>query len=426
MTKTKHNKLKPFELAFAGLLLAGTANATEGYFQNGVGARHKALAGAGSADGKDATAISLNPAGLVHADHELSIAASIFAPDRGFKGSGGPGFTPVGEFDGNETSFFVVPDVSYARPWGENGAIGLALVGNGGMNTDYAAITNPACGPGNGVFCGGKAGVNLTQAFIYGAYAHDFDGFSIGIAPVVAIQQFEAKGLGAFAPGSSDPANLTNNDTSTSTGFGLKLGGEMELAPNFRVAAAYQTEINMSEFDEYAGLFADGGDFDIPANYQLGVAYDFSENLTVMADYRHISYSDIGSIANFMAVPLPLGSNGGPGFHWKDVDAYKIGVEYEGQNGWTWRGGFATNNDPVTAEAVTFNILAPGVVTKHFTAGFEKDFEGQSLQVALMYAPEETVSGIELAGGMANPGRTIELRMNQFELTAGWTWKFGG
>ena len=154
---TKHNKLKPFGLAFAGLLIAGTASATEGYFQNGVGARHKAMAGAGSADAKDATATSINPAGLVHADHELSIAASIFIPDRGFTGSGGPGFTPVGEFDGNETSFFVVPDVSYARPWGENGAIGLALVGNGGMNTDYAAITNPACGPGNGVFCGGKA-----------------------------------------------------------------------------------------------------------------------------------------------------------------------------------------------------------------------------------------------------------------------------
>ena len=332
----------------------------------------------------------------------------------------------MGEFDGNETSFFVVPDVSYARPWGENGAIGLALVGNGGMNTDYAAITNPACGPGNGVFCGGKAGVNLNQAFIYGAYAHDFDGFSIGVAPVIAIQQFEAKGLGAFAPGSSDPANLTNNGSSTSTGIGLKLGAEMDLAPNFRVAASYQTEINMSEFDKYAGLFADGGDFDIPSNYQLGVAYDFSENLTVMADYRHISYSDIGSIANFMAVPLPLGSNGGPGFHWKDVDAYKIGVEYEGQNGWTWRGGLSTNNNPVTAEAVTFNILAPGVVTKHITAGFEKDFGGQSLQMALMYVPEETVSGIELAGGMANPGRTIELRMSQIELTAGWTWKFGG
>ena len=52
--------------AFALGLGIEAANATEGYFQNGIGARHKAFAGAGVADSRDATATTNNPAGLVH------------------------------------------------------------------------------------------------------------------------------------------------------------------------------------------------------------------------------------------------------------------------------------------------------------------------------------------------------------------------
>ncbi len=429
--KTPRSIVGPLGLACASLLIADVASATEGYFQNGIGARHKALAGAGVADANDPTTTPLNPAGLVDSEHGLDLALSLFAPNRGFTGSGGPGFTPSGEIEGNETSVFLVPDIAYSRAFGENGAIGLSLDGNGGMNTDYAAVTNPACAmPGlpapNGVFCGGEAGVDLVQAFVYAAYAHDFDGFSVGVAPVFALQAFEAKGLAAFGGITSDPANLTNNGQDVSTGFGLRLGAQFDVTDQFRIGASYQTEINMSEFDDYAGLFEGSGDFDIPANYQVGVAFDASEDLTVMLDYRHIAYGDIASIANPMTTPLPLGSAGGPGFGWDDVGSWKLGVEYDAGNGWTWRGGIASNDNPVPAGSATFNILAPGIVTQHYTAGFEKQInDNQSIQLALMYAPEDTVNGIEITPAGPNPGHNIELRMDQLELTVGWTIKFG-
>lgn len=420
----------PFGLVAASMIFAGTAGATEGYFQHGVGARHKALAGAGVADANDATAIAINPAGLVKAGHSLDVAVSLFAPDRGYTGTG-QGFTPSGSFNANDSEVFLLPDIAYARPFGEKGAIGIALNANGGMNTNYAAVPNPACAqPGmpasSGIFCGGSLGVDLMQAFITIGYAHDFGSFSVGVAPVFAIQSFEARGIAAFAGVSADPANVSDNGHDISTGFGLRLGAEWDVTDNFRVGATYQTEYNMSEFDDYAGLFADRGDFDIPASLQVGVAYDVSEQLTVMLDYRHMAYSDIGSVGNAGTVQAPLGAPGGPGFGWQDVEAWKLGVEYEAENGWTWRAGMATNNNPINAQNVTFNILAPGVVTQHFTAGFEKQVgENQSFQFAVMYAPEETVSGIEVTPFGANPFQNIELRMDQLELTAGWTWKFG-
>lgn len=417
-------------LAMAGVLFAGTAGATEGYFQNGVGARHKAMAGAGVADAKDATTIALNPAGLVDAGHELDLALSWFSPDRGYTGTG-QGFTPSGTIEGNETSFFLVPDIAYSRPVGAHGAFGFSLDGNGGMNTDYAAVDNPACAqpglPGtDGLFCGGESGVDLTQAFIYVAYAHEFGPVSVGVAPVFAVQAFEAKGIAAFGGVSSDPTALTNNDHDFSTGFGVRLGVNLDLAENFRVGASYQTEIDMEAFDDYAGLFASGGDFDIPQNFQVGVAFDVTDKLTVLADYRSISYSDVDAIANPQTAMMPLGADGGPGFHWSDVETVKFGLEYAGDNGWTWRAGYSNNNNPVPSDAVTFNIFAPGVVTNHFTAGFEKDLtEKQTLQAAFMYAPEETVSGIEITPFGPNPNQNIELYMKQYEVTVGWTYKFG-
>ena len=62
--------------------------ATEGYVVNGVGARKKALAGAGVASSKDATAASLNPAGLVNVESQINVSVSALKLNGGFSSSG--------------------------------------------------------------------------------------------------------------------------------------------------------------------------------------------------------------------------------------------------------------------------------------------------------------------------------------------------
>lgn len=413
-----------------GTMAATGAMATDGFFQYGFGARHKALGGAGTAAAWDATAMSINPAGLVHAGNELDLALSIFVPDRGFTGSGGPGFTPSGSVDGNETKGFPIPNVAYSRPMGENGAFGFSLYGNGGMNTDYAPVTNPACGSApfpapNGVFCGGNAGVNLNQAFISVGYAHDFGQWSFGIAPILAVQYFEGKGLLAFGGVTSDPTALSNNETEYSTGLGVRIGAEVEVSENVRLGASYQSEMDMSKFDKYAGLFADQGDFDIPQNLNIGIAADVTPNLTLMFDYRWLNYEGVNAVGNATTVPLPFGSTNGPGFGWDDVDSYKFGAEWRRDDEWTFRAGFSTGNNPIGPEDVTLNILAPGVTEQHFTGGFEKKFgDRHALEMGVMYAPESTVSGIEVTPQGPNPGHTIEIGMTQYEVTVGWKINF--
>ena len=129
---TKALKITTMAVAAASLV-ATSAIATDGMFGNGTGARNKALAGAGVANEKDATAMSLNPAGLVHSENQLNIAASLFSPLRENSGVQNRCFTTV-ESDSN---YFVIPNIAYSHRVDGNTVFGLSMYGNGGMNTDY-------------------------------------------------------------------------------------------------------------------------------------------------------------------------------------------------------------------------------------------------------------------------------------------------
>jgi len=98
----------------AGAMALSPASATEGYFQNGYGARQKALAGAGAADSRDATAAALNPAGLVHVGNEASIAASLFSPRSEVESPAFGGTVESG------SDFFVVPNLAASYRFAPN------------------------------------------------------------------------------------------------------------------------------------------------------------------------------------------------------------------------------------------------------------------------------------------------------------------
>ena len=413
---------------FVGLAsIAGNqAQATEGYFQNGYGPRQQALAGAGVADSRDAMALSLNPAGLVDVDPQFQIGASVFMPFRGYTATG-PGFVAPGTISSTE-NFFVVPNIAYSRTIDAESAWGVALFGNGGMNTNYKGVANLICGlfgAPPGVFCGGDAGVDLIQAFLSAGYARRFGNLSVGIAPVLAIQRFKAKGLSFFAPFSSDPANLTNRGYDWSFGAGVRAGVQLRLTNNVRLGVSAQTPIWMTNFDKYRGLFANHGEFDIPGNVTVGVAVDVMPMLTLMLDYKHIFYSSIASVGNSSQIPLPFGATNGPGFGWHDVDIIKIGAEWRVSPIWTLRVGYAHNTNPIRSTDVTLNILAPAVVTDHITGGFSyKITPASTIDFAATFVPKHSVSGIEVTPAGPNPARIITLAMRQYQFTGGWTYRF--
>lgn len=405
-------------------LLAGTvpALATEGYFPLGFGTIQRGQGGTGvGLAGQDAMSLAINPAAIAGMETQMNLGAEGFMPFRGYDATG-TGFAAPGAIDSGR-EFFLVPNFGYIRPLG-NGTLGINVYGNGGMNTSYGNVANPNCGGGSGVFCAGPAGVDLMQMFVSVGYAHQTGAVRWGIAPTLAVQAFQARGLAAFGGMSIDPGNLTDRGQDFSYGIGIRLGAQVDIAPGLSLGLAGQTRFDMSVFDRYSGLFEGGGDFDIPAQISLGLAWQATPALTVMADAQRIYYSDVPAIGNAFGLG-PLGAPGGTGFGWDDVNVFKLGFEWQQNDRMTWRAGYAHSSNPMGPEDVTIGILAPGIVEHHFSVGGTWRANARdSVDFAVVYVPEATLSGPEVTPGGVTPGSDIALRMSQVELSVGWTRRF--
>lgn len=421
----------------AACLAPATALATNGYFSHGYGTHSKGLAGAGAALPMSSMDAATNPANMVHVGDRIDAGVALFSPQREYTvdgmPSGGAGTFPLepGNIE-SDSDYFLIPHIGWNKMLNDESSVGVTVYGNGGMNTDYPAHDNPVRNnpPGqcpSGTFCAGKTGVNLEQLFVNGSYARKInDNASWGLSAIAVYQRFKADGLGSFAPYSSDPANLSNRGNDDSFGFGARLGVQGEVAPGLRLAAAYQTEMEMDEFDKYKGLFAEQGGFNIPASAVLGLAFDVTPSSTLVFDIQKIFYSDINSIGNHMLpalAPGSLGTNDGPGFGWDDMTVYKLGYQWGSSDDWTWRVGVSTGDQPIPNSEVMFNILAPAVMEEHITFGFTKAVgTSNEFNFAAMYAPKSSVKG---ANPLEAPGQqTIELEMVQYELEASYSWKF--
>lgn len=404
-------------LISSAILFAHSAMATNGYFRVGFSANSIAMAGATTATAQDALAGASNPALANLIDNNYTVALSIFSPDRGFTVEGAePSLAQPGEFAlatgevRSDGDIFLIPSFGYQRQLNDKFSVNIMVYGNGGMNTDYS----------ESVFYAGATGVDLSQLFLNMAFAYEIaPATHLGFAPIVAYQAFEAQGVQSFAPFSQDAENLSDKGHDSAVGYGYRVGVLHQFSDAFAVGISYQSEIDFQEFDDYKGLFAENGSFDVPESYNLGFSYTHA-NYLVALDYQRINYSDIASIGNPLMPNLGsslLGSDNGAGFGWQDMDIYKLGVAINGSSNNTYRAGISYGEQPIPDSEVLFNILAPGVQEWHITAGYEFESKGTDYAVTLMYSPSQKVKG-------RNPlyqsqTQTIELEMSQLELTLG-------
>ncbi len=418
MSKTKVFRNTAIALAVAGPMTA--AMATNGYFSHGYGMKAKGMGGAAVASTDSAFAGANNPAAAAWAGNRMEIGLDLFMPTpRGMeRTNAGPLSASV---ESGSTSFWV-PEFGYNRALSDKLGVGLTVYGNGGLNTDYGfGQVDCGGGPAN-VLCGStKLGIDMMQLVIAPTVAYKVsDAHSFGVSPLIVHQQFKADGLQGFTPMSGDASNLTNNGYDTSNGVGVRLGYLGKINDKLTIGASYAPKIKMSKFSKYSGLFADDGNFDIPENYTVGMSYQASPAVRVALDYTTIKYSDIPSVGNPSTNMAPLGAPNGPGFGWADIDVWKLGVEWQQSGNLTLRAGLNVGDNPIQGRDVTFNILAPGVVTTHYTLGGTYALSKESeLTMAYMYAPKQSVSAPStfFAG-------TETISMGQQSIGIQYGWKF--
>lgn len=412
-------------LATTLLAATGSAMATNGYFSHGYGMKAKGMGGASVAMTDNAFAGANNPAVAAWAGDRAEIGLDLFMPKRGMERTGGTTLGAVA-VDSDSTQF-LVPEFGLNRAVSDTIGMGLTVYGNGGLNTDYAGgQINCGAGAAN-VLCGtGRLGIDMSQLIVAPTFAYKFaPNQSVGVSALLVQQTFKADGLQGFTAMSNSAANLTNNGVDTSTGFGLRLGYLGRLSEALSVGVSYSPKVRMTKLTKYSGLFAEDGGFDIPDNLVLGAAIQTSPTSVLAFDYARIRYSGVASVGNPSSNTGKLGTDDGRGFGWGDISVFKIGYQWQATKQLQMRLGLNIGENPVKNADVTFNILAPGVVTNHFTLGGTYALSDKSeITFSYMYAPSNSNTGASLYNALGSPAGDETVRMNQQSIGIQYGWKF--
>lgn len=474
----KKNQFALGALAAALALAQAPAWATNGYFMPGYGFRSMGMGGVGIAYGVDSLSIVANPANIVNTGMRADMGMAVFKAKRYAKMgdsaatfddcSGGyvPGLNcnPGFFFDSSSTSnreYFLMPEMGMTMNLTESLHAGIAFVPNGGGGTVYPEnFFNFQFGglkdtPGAGDPVGGE----LMQLLVPVTVGYKInENHSVGVALDLAVQRFRMYGLESFAaftakynvPISADAAHMTDQGFDYSYGAGVKLGwlGEF-MDDRLAVGLSYTSRTYMTKLDKYRGLLAEQGDFDIPANYGVGIAYKPRKNLVFAADINKIEWSSIAALGNRgpgsslltgpypgagqtraingipaagsgLTSPYSTGNDLGMGFGWEDQVVYKIGVNWGINERLQLRAGYNFGRTPIPDDQLTFNTLLPVTTEKHYTVGFTyKATEELEITGTYMHAPMTSQQSPNLRQNVVG-AVDIGMEQNMVALSLGW------
>lgn len=416
-----------------GLALATptTSWATNGYFLIGFGAKQRGMGGVGVAYGQDGLAASQNPAAMADVKFDtmrIDVGGDLFHPPRSvYHSSDTLGTTD----EQSANNIYLIPNMGGVYRFNRKLIVGMAAIGAGlGTRYDQEVPGNPTCVNGN--TSGGtdsyffnfncnadsqKVGVMLMQMQMLPSVAYKFNKqHTLGGSLAIGVQTFRAFGLGAFEDlgfaATTDHVSGEGNDWSY--GAGIRLGGLHKLDKKgvFTVGWNWASRVYMTEFDKYRNLFAEQGDFDIPMHYAIGGAYRPNDKLTIAADIQQIQFSTIASVGNPGPVdPVDLnpqcpgddgadparcnlGGDSGMGFGWENQTVYKLGMSYDYDDAWTFRGGVNYGKSPIPDDQVLFNMLAPATVEWHLALGASyRTSPNVEWSFSYIHAFENTITG---------------------------------
>jgi len=262
-------------------------------------------------------------------------------------------------------------------------------------------------------------------------YAQQIDANNwVGVMPILAVQRFKATGLEPFdnPVASTAPGRVTNKGADTAWGYGLRIGWLGMINEKLTLGVSYQSRLYMEEFDDYAGLFAEQGDFDTPSTWVVGLVYTPINNLDLVVDFQRINYGEVNSLSNpndvniFADSSRALGANAGLGFGWDDIDIIKLGAQWTYRPDLILRAGYSHASKLFDSGQALFNVLAPATIRDHVSLGSTiKPNQSSEVNLSLTLALNEKING---NNPVFTPGQTGSVEMEQWEIEVSWSQRF--
>lgn len=391
-------KKRKLALAIAtatGLAFSSGAFATNGIIQAGNGMAAHGTGGAGLSNANEAMSGFDNPALVSKTGDSISMAFSVFMPDRQTT-------TAAGVDVVSDNKSFAIPQVAFTSKINDGMSWGIMVNALGGMNTDYRTSPNPAAavaGPQTVDLSGVL--VAPTMSFALGKDA------SIGASLLLGYVNFRLRNLFGFG--------LTNEG---STGaYGVKLGADFKVADGISVGAVLQPKLASDEFDFFKNFLSTNFQFNgdaalvLPNIAGVGAKFAIGKNLDIVTDLMYYQWTSV-DIFEF--------------FGWEDQFVIKAGAEFRPTEKLALRFGFNYGESPIQGgnktgggnDVAFVNYPFPAISEWHVTVGvgYKMD-KNMQINAYYLHSPEasQTATTASLGGGVA-AGTEISMTQNAFGL----------
>lgn len=282
----------------------------------------------------DASTIFFNPAGMtLLPDAQLVVAGHLIKPSSKFSGTGTP---LVGAGDGGDTGDLAfVPNLYYAFRLTPDVHLGVGINAPFGLATEYDA-----------------GWVGRTQAIKSKIE-------TINVNPSIAWRATESLSFGAGLSIQTIKAELTKFAGALGTaeikgddyGWGFNLGAIWQPAADTRIGLAYRSEVDytlegQATFSGNAlantGITADAT---MPASASLSLVQHLSPQFDLLADVTWTGWSAFDELRVLRTNGTLLDYTPE---NWDDIMRYSVGVTYHLSDAWSFRGGVAYDEAPVS------------------------------------------------------------------------------
>ncbi|WP_026433912.1 OmpP1/FadL family transporter [Paracidovorax oryzae] len=345
----KLNKITPISLAiiFSGTM--ASAFAETGTNATGYGSREQGMGGVGIAVGESALAPATNPAGIAFAGERLDIGSGIYFIRAGSEFQGQDYKTKLG--------LAVLPEFGYIKDLSPAIAVGVASW-SGGAGVTYREAFGGV--RGNSQTRAQTVFLHVAPTIAYRFGEHNRNALSVAL--VGAVSTISVKGVEA-------QTGQSNRGRDWSQGYGVRLGWMSRFTDQFSAGAFYASKVRYGAWDRYSQILADGARFEEPESYGVGVAFRPNTKWLIGLDWNRFNYAKTRSLGNPLNLTVPLGSENGSGFGFRNIDAYRFGVQYEFSDRWIIRGGFEVANQLLTPANTAFTFLVPLTPNRTYTLG---------------------------------------------------------
>lgn len=415
-------------------LATGSAHATNGMALSDYGSIAAGLGGASQAydNGNYGAINNAATLALMEPGSRLDVGATFMHIDAATWTSGVPEVA-------SEADWFVMPNLSYIVKSGQF-SYGIGAFSQGGMGADYGKDSFLSIDPNSGLPTGLRDDSQVMVGRLIFPVAFQVNerlnlGASLDLVyarmtmlqamPQQALMDMMTPGQQTLGVASADPntsmglgsANYAHFDLSKldNWGFGGQLGLTFKVTDAVTLGASYQFETQMGDLEGNGSIDAGVGgfyqtmkgkarilDFQWPATFKFGVAFQPNESLRLVADVKHYDWSSVMD-----SLRIEFKPNGG-GYvdvemyqKWDDQTVLSLGAEYRINPALRVRAGFNYAADPVPEQYLQH--LGEAITETHLSLGVGYDIDARSqVNAAYVHAFEKSETNTSPLVGLSS------------------------